>query len=216
MDSKIRIIAENLLDRYLTEKDGISISEIEAVEKLLCVKLPAVLRYFYLLVGNLDMFTSSFEQFVEPYIKDEMLIFLEENQGVCYWGVNIRDTENETVFQCTDIEIDNPEWYPEEVTLADFLIILMYYQCAQGGYKYGSAVYESNFDSRKNYVKFLVNITVDYKKVVEHNRLVVYQNGGKLIWHFSDEEGDLADAIFVSTRTEEEMKELEIYGFRRL
>ena len=216
MDSKIRTIAENLLGRHLTEKDGMSISEIETVENSLGMKLPTVLRDFYLLVGNLDMFTSSFEQFVEPYIKDEMLVFLEENQGVCYWGINIRDTENEIVFQCTDIEINNPEWYLEEVTLTDFLITLMYYQCAQGGYECGSAVYESNFDSRENYMQFLTNITVDYKKVVEHNGLVIYQNGGKLIWHFTDEKGNLADTIFVSTRTEKDMKELEIYGFRRL
>ncbi|MCL1938528.1 MAG: hypothetical protein FWF52_09070 [Candidatus Azobacteroides sp.] len=215
-NSKIRTIAENLLGRHLTEKDGMSIPEIETVENACGMKLPTALRDFYLLVGNLELFTSSFEQFIEPYIKDKMLIFLEENQGVCYWGINIRDTENETVFQCTDIESDDPEGHSEEVTLTDFLIILLYYQCAQGGYEYGSAVYESNFDSRENYMQFLVNITVDYKKVVEHNELVVYQNGGKLIWHFSDEKGNLADAIFASTRTEEDMKELEIYRFRRL
>ena len=133
MDNKIRTIAENILGRHLTEKDGMSISKIEVVEKSLGLKLPTALRDFYLLVGNIDAFMSSFEQFIEPYIKGEMLVFLEENQGVCYWGVNIRDTENETVFQCTDLETDNPEWHSEEVTLTDFLTILMYYQCAQGG-----------------------------------------------------------------------------------
>jgi len=216
MDSKIRTIAESLLGRHLTEKDGMNISEIETVENSLGLKLPTVLREFHLLVGNLEMFTGSFEQFVEPYIKDKMLVFLEENQAVCYWGIDIQDTENETVFMCTDFDTDKLEWYSEEVSLTDFLVILMYYQCAQGGYECGSAVYESKFDSKANYLQFLADITVDYKKVVEHNGLVIYQNGGKLIWHFTNEEGNLADTIFVSTRTAEEMKELEIYGFREL
>jgi len=216
MDSKIKTIAESILGRHLAKKDGLSISEIETVENSLGLKLPAVLRDFHLLVGNLDMFISSFEQFVEPYIKGEMLVFLEENQGVCYWGVNIHDTESSTVYMCTDMETENLEWYSEEVTLTDFLIILMYFQCAQGGYEHVSAVDESNFDSRENYMQFLADITVDYKKVVEHNGLVIYQNGGKLIWHFTDEKGNLADTIFASTRTAKDMKELEKYGFQEL
>jgi hypothetical protein len=65
-------------------------------------------------------------------------------------------------------------------------------------------------------MQFLADITVEYMKVVEHNGLVIYQNGGKLIWHFTDEEGNLADTIFVSTRTVEEMKELDEYGFHEL
>jgi hypothetical protein len=92
----------------------------------------------------------------------------------------------------------------------------MYYQCAQGGYEHGSAVYEINFDSKDKYLQFLTDITVDYEKVVEHNGLVIYQNGGKLIWHFVNEGGDLADTIFASTRTTKDMEELEIYGFSEL
>ena len=56
MDSKIREIAENLLGRYLTEKDGMNLSEIETVENSLGIQLPSALRDFHLLVGNLDMF----------------------------------------------------------------------------------------------------------------------------------------------------------------
>jgi len=213
MNSEIRTIAESLLGRPLTEKDGINIFEIETVENSSGLKLPAVLRNFHLLVGNLDMFICSFEQFVKPYKKGEMLVFLEENQGVCYWGINVQDTGNETVFMCTDMESDNLEWYSEEVPLTDFLTVMMYYQCAQGGYEHGSAVYENNFDNREKYLQFLADITIGYTKVVAHSGLVIYQYGGKLIWYFTDEEGNLTDTIFASTRTAEEMKELEIYGF---
>jgi len=214
MDSKIRKIAENILGRHLTEKDGKNISEIEALEDTLGLKLPIVLRNFYLLVGNLEMFISSFEQFVEPYIKEEMLVFLEENQGVCSWGIKTNDIENFTVYQCANIEAENPEWYSEEVALIDFLTILMYYQCAQGGYEHGSCVYEKNFDNNEKYLQFLTEITVGYEKVVEHNGLVIFKNDGKLIWHFTDKKGKLADTIFVSTRTAKDIKELKKYGFK--
>ena len=216
MYNRISIIAESLLGRHLTEKDGMNLTEIETVENSLSLKLPMVLRDFYLLVGKVDMFISSFEQFIKPYMKGEMLVFLEENQGVCIWGINIRDTENEPVFMCADSETDHPEWHSEEIALTDFLTLLMYYQCAQGGYGHISAVYESNFDTNEKYVQFLTEITADYKKVVKHNGVVIYQNGGKLIWHFTDEKSNLADTIFCSTRTAEEMKELEIYGFFEL
>ena len=138
---------------------------------------------------------------------------LEENKEVCYWATEVIGAPNDTVDVCTDIESDNPEWYPETVKLAEFLIILMYYQCAQGGYEWGSAVYESNFNSVEEYNQFLLAIIVDYQKVVENNGLVIYQKGSKLIWHFTDEEGNLADTIFASTRTEEDMADLEEYGF---
>lgn len=201
MNDKIKLIAESLLGRRLTPKDGLDCSEIESLEESLGMSLPDPLRDFHLLVGNLDIFISSFEEFVEPYVLGEKLVFLEENQGVCYWATDVQSTQNNTVFVCTDIESDNHEWYSENTNLTDFIIILMYYQCAQGGYECGSAVYESNFNSVEEYNQYLSDIVVGYLKVVEHNGLVIYQKDGTLIWHFTDEEGKLADTIYTSTRT---------------
>ena len=215
MNSKIRKTAEELLGRSLTKSDGMSTLEIKKIEDSLGLKLPTVLKDFYLLVGNLEIFMSSFDDFSKPRIKNDWLVFLDENQGVCCWGVNHQDTENDLVFQCTNIESANPEWYSAEVTLTDFLIIIMYLQCAYGGYKHGSAVYEEDFDSSEKYSQFLANITTGYKKVVEHNGIVIYQNEGKLIWHYTDDEGNLADVITASTRTVEDQKEFEPYGFRK-
>ena len=38
----------------------------------------------------------------------------------------------------------------------------------------------------------------------------------QLIWHFTDEDGNLGDTIYASTRTKKEMKKLEKYGFEEL
>jgi len=215
MNSQIKIIAEKILGRPLSQKDGMSRSKINTIEKSLGRKLPTVLKEFYLLVGKMDMFMSSFELFITPSMKDGILVFLEENQGVCHWGVNIRDGDNAVVFQCADIESDNPEWYSEEVNLTDFLTIQMYYQYVQDDCEYGGAVDASRFDDNKKYLQFLTNVTIGYEKVVDHNGLVIYQNDGKLIWHLTDSEGQLADSILAVARTADDMKELELHGFRR-
>lgn len=212
----IREIAENILGRALIAEDGISSGEIEQLENKLGQRLPAALKEFYLAVGQLDMFMSSFQSFPEPYVVADKIVFLEENQGVCYWGINQGEMGDPTVYMCTDIETTNTEWYSEELSLSSFLEIIMYYQCAQGGYEYGSAVYESNFDDREEYTTFLRRLVKDWEKVVEHNGLVIYQKEGKLIWHFTDDKGNIADTIFASVRTEAEMLQLEPYGFSEL
>ena len=209
----LKEIAEQILGSSLKSEDGIDEDEITTLEKLLGVNLPHQLKDFYRLVGNLGLFMSSFQHFIEPYIKDDKLIFLEENQSVCYWAV---DLDCETVFMSTDLETDRPEWFPEEVTLSNFLTIIMYYQAAQGGYDHGGAVYETNFEDKDLYLQFLTDATRDYAKVVDHNGLVIYQNNGKLIWYFTNSEGSADDTIFASTRTAKDMKVLEKYGFSEL
>jgi len=216
--NKIKKIAENILGRPLVKEDGVSIHEIKNIENKLELELPTVLVEFYSTIGNLDIFMSSFEYFPEPYLIEDKIVFLEENQGVCFWGIskNKEDYEKQTVYVCTDIEVENIEWHSENINLSDFLEIIMYYQCAQGGYECGSAVYECNFANREKYTLFLANLVTGWRKVVSHNGLVIYQKEGKLIWHFTDDKGNLGDTIFASTRTNTEVEELEPYGFREL
>ena len=216
MERTIKQVAENLLGRALTEEDGMNVAEIEQTEISLGLTLPETLRDFYLLVGNVEMFISSFECFIKPSLESNKLVFLEENQSVCYWATDALDAENGMVYVCNDLEADTPEWHPEKVTLNEFLQILMYYQCAQGGYEYGSAVYECNFDSRDKYVQFLAEVTKEYEKVVEHNGLVIYWRPGKLLWHFADENNNIEDTIFASTLTADDMREFGQFGFQRL
>jgi len=211
MKNKIRIVAESLLGRCLTEEDGKNISEIESKEKSLGLIFPSALREFYLLVGDLDIFLSEPSTFVEPYMRDGKLVFMEETNFVCYWGVNIDDIKNSTVYRY-DIEVDI-EWHHTKQTLIDFLTNVMYCVCAERGYKFYSSKSESDYENKDKYLEFLANLTIDYKKVVEHDGFVLFQSGGKLIRSFIEEKGSIGDAIYVSARTAEDMKELETYGF---
>lgn len=215
----IKNIAESLLGRILTKSDGIENHLIEQTEVRLGQKLPEALKEFYLFVGNLDLFTSSFDRFVplnELKCKDDMLIFLDENQEVCRWGINIKETTDPIVCMYTAFEGEESIWHSEEVTLSEFLKIIMYIQCAEGGYEYGSAVYKSNFENRKAYEQFFAETIVGWEKVVDHNGFVAYQKGCILIWHFSDSKGEIEDILYASALTEEGMEDMESFGFSEL
>ena len=210
--------AEALLNRPLKKSDGMSESEIKAVEEKLNISLPEILKEFYQCVGNLEMFMDAYEYFIEPYIFDNKLVFLEENQGVCIWGIALNELtdNNAQVYMCTDTEKKNTEWYEENVTLLQFIQISIYYQLAQGGYENGGAIYESNFGSRKEFLYNIPKITEGWEKVVDHNGLAIYQQQDKLIWYFYDREGNIEDMIYASTNTEKGFKEMEKLGFTEL
>ncbi len=218
MTDKIQTAAESLLGRALKNKDGMSAREVETAQSHCGCAFPEALSVFYRLLGNLNAFMSSFQIFIEPYRKGDYLIFLEENQGVCYWGINIHEMVNEDVkiYMCTDIDAEQPEWYSEEITLEEFLIAIMYYQCAQGGYQYGSAIYKSDFEHEAEYLAFLKDVTEGWIKAVDHNGLVIYRRNTALIWHFLNEDGGIGDIVFASSLKENAIKELEQYGFDEL
>lgn len=218
MIDNIQTAAESLLGRALKSSDGMKASEVEAAQSHCKCIFPEALNAFYRLLGNLSMFMSSFQNFIEPHRKGDYLVFLEENQGVCYWGINIYEMANEDVkvYMCTDINAENPEWYPEEITLREFLTVIMYYQCAQGGYQYGCAIYKSDFEHEDEYLAFLKDVTEGWTKVVEHNGLVIYIRNTVLIWHFLNKDGSVGDIIFASSLKKKAIKELEKYGFDEL
>ncbi|MFV0481878.1 MAG: SMI1/KNR4 family protein [Campylobacteraceae bacterium] len=217
MSNKIEQIATSLI-KELPKKSGVKFSDIERTEKRLSVALPQSLKDFYLSVGNTDIFTSSFEEFGkldELFIKEGKLIFLCENQGVCFWGVDLND---EQVYMCTDLEAKKIDWESEETKLEEFLQIIMYYQVAQGGYEFGAALYESEFENNKEYLKTLKEITKDFTKVVNHNGLVIYKKEHKLVWHFLKEDKKTVENIlFASTLTKKDLEEFEDrFGFEEL
>ncbi|OUL62918.1 hypothetical protein [Flavobacterium sp. AJR] len=211
----IRQIAEKLLGRLLTNNDGFDVETIENAETKLGQSIPAILKEFYITVGKLDIFMSSFQRFLKPedlFYEDEKLVFLEENQNVCYWGVSTADT---LVYQTQSI--DNAVWYSEEILLSDFLQMIMYGQCAEGGYPFSGAIYDMDQDELTEFIEEIT--TKDWQKVVDHNNWIIYENDRKLIWYFTDDNGNLSEdyPLFVSTPTKEDfLKMEEEFGFSDL
>lgn len=186
MSIDIITIAQNLLGRRLTAGDGLPCTAIEQAEQALSIVIPAPLKELYVLIGNLPLFMSSFQHIYQPgrlRLLGNKLVFMEENQHVCYWAVN-KDEESMPVYQSTSIE--NDQWHEEEINLPDFLALILYYQYVQAnGYR------QHTVDSR-NLNPLIENCT----KVADHNGLVIYDHPQKVVWYFSDEYGKPAEEIY--------------------
>lgn len=180
-------IAESLLGRALVSQDGINQSVLTDTEQRLAQSLPQALRTFYLTVGQLPQFMSAFRLFALPeqlYKADDLLIFLEENQGACYWGVD----EQDNVYQC-----EEDAKYPLNLKLADFLTLMLFYQVAQGAeYLYCSNLLDQELEPLYQ--------EAGWQLVVNQDDLVIYHLSTYLIWFFKDEEGQVLDDMvyFVS------------------
>jgi hypothetical protein len=215
----IKQIAEKLLGRSLTNNDGFDVRIIENAETRLGQEIPKLLKEFYITVGKLDIFMSSFQRFIKPedlFYEDGKLVFLEENQKVCFWGVDKENKEdNPLVYQVQNI--DNAVWYSEEILLSDFLQMIMYGQCAEGGYQFSGAIYDMDQAELSEFIEEIT--TKNWQKVVDHNNWIIYENDRKLIWYFTDEDGNLSEdyPLFVSTQTKEDFLETEEeFGFSDL
>ncbi|KFF13650.1 hypothetical protein [Flavobacterium hydatis] len=215
----IKQTAEKLLGRSLTNNDGFEVKIIENAETRLGQEIPKLLKEFYITVGKLDIFMSSFQRFIKPedlFYEDDKLVFLEENQKVCFWGVDKENKEdNLLVYQVQNI--DNAVWYSEEILLSDFLQMIMYGQCAEGGYTFSGAIYDMDKDELSEFIEEIT--TKNWQKVVDHNNWIIYENDRKLIWYFTDEDGNLSEdyPLFVSTQTKEDFLETEEeFGFSDL
>lgn len=213
----IKKIAEKLLGRSLTNADGYDVASIKEVETKLGQGIPATLKEFYITIGKLDVFMTSFHRFIKPenlFYEDGKLVFLEENQTVCYWGVNT-ESDDSLVYQAQNI--DNAIWNSEEILLSDFLEMMLYGQCAEGGYQFSGAIYDLDDEELPEFIEQLM--TDNWQKVVDHNNWIIYENDRKLIWYFVDDSGNLFEdyPLFVSTQTKEDfIKMEEEFGFMDL
>ncbi len=194
-DSKIEHTAERLLGRALFPTEGIRNSGIilEAEQKL-HVTLPNALKRFYYFVGRQEIFMSSFQQILPPdalWCDGNHLFFAKENQEVCSWSVDLKDLQ---VYQNVE-----GSWYPEEISLEDFLLLLMYYNFAENGYEYSETKeYSGSVEDMK--------LGASWEQVVHHNGLVIYAKCNCLLWYFYDtDSGEIVDEICVAARTKEEL-----------
>lgn len=199
-------LAEKLMDRKLSERDGLAEEAIVAAEKRLNTTLPTALREIYLHAGKVPMLMDAFQHFYTPKdlkLESGCLVFMEENQGVILWGIKEHDLDNEDpeVFQVNPDDLT--ETYSEEKPLSEFLRIILYYQAAQGGYPYGGWLYD--------YKTTLPVIKKRWDNVVSDNGLNIWWQPGKIIFQL---EGDEFNFLTASAQSKELLHEIvKEYGF---
>ncbi|WP_231426241.1 hypothetical protein [Pedobacter sp. Leaf250] len=116
---------------YDIEDNSFGLEEFEILdcENRLDIKLPKVLRKYYVQLGNHNGLNQTQDRLLLPnqlYLHDNgYLVFYEENQAVSIWGIRQQDLtlENPLVY----IAFDKDEWILEN-TLSDFLTPAGYLQ----------------------------------------------------------------------------------------
>jgi hypothetical protein len=120
----------------LRSKDALKPESLENL-KLEGLVLPDALRYYYLVAGNEETLNHSFNRLLAPedvFIDSGRIVFMEENQGVVYWGIKANGMdENPIVEQGINVEGEPIEWHSEDTTCAEFLEAMLYWQASFGG-----------------------------------------------------------------------------------
>ena len=126
-------------DTRSRRRTSLSPDVLAATEERLGVKVPTVLRDYYLVAGRERRFRACHNRLLPPTewaIDKKRLIFMEENQSVVWWGVSIRnpDTDDPPVSQGIN---DEPiTWSPEHRKCSVFLAVMLHYQAVAGGFRF--------------------------------------------------------------------------------
>ncbi len=183
---KIKQTAEQILGRALKESEGIPIEEIEAISQKLKLTIPPALQEYYNCVGNISLFMDDYQhvaQINELFVNDGKLVFMEENQGVVYWSVDLEDKE--TVYQTVEQKFDKAvEWYAEEFKLEAFLILNLYYQCLmsdnfaheaiEGGFEFCLQLEVEIAKENPKTMKYLNNLAPEWTEVIRGNDIAIF------------------------------------------
>lgn len=126
----------------LTEREATPREELAAAEKRLGVKAPPALRDYYLVAGRERRFNVCCHRLMPPEewrIDKHRLLFIEENQVVCWWGVSTRNPASEDPPVSQGINDDPVTWYPVQRKCSVFLLLMLHYQAVSSGYRYTGA-----------------------------------------------------------------------------
>lgn len=117
------------MQRHLGRKakvpDGLSDTQISEAEKNLGFQLPASLRDYYRIAGNLSELNKPHNvlfDIAELFVDNDFLIFMEENQAVVYWGIKITDLAIPDPEVWQQVNSTPSEWYSEEMTFSEFIV----------------------------------------------------------------------------------------------
>jgi hypothetical protein len=119
----------------LRRKDGIDAATLERIN-LGGLVLPDALREYYLVAGNEATLNHSFNRLLAPedvFVDAGRIVFMEENQGVVYWGIRPDDSANPTVEQGVVAQSAPLEWHSEGTDCAGFLEANLCWQASFGG-----------------------------------------------------------------------------------
>ena len=111
----------------LCAEDGISAERVTAAEERLGVHLPAALREWYEMAGARDDLRGRGNHLLTPErlrIDQDagMLVFYQENQYVCRWGLRLEESDRSDDPAAYVAERGNEDWIAQDPTLSQFVL----------------------------------------------------------------------------------------------
>lgn len=201
--------AESWLGRPLRADDGASGQDIERGGGRLGFPVPPELSAVHRRIGRVEELMGGFERFRAPdrwEVADDRLLFLDENQGACSWGV---DREGRVW------AVDDDGFRAEDLSLADFLSMVLPCQLAQGGWPHCGERTVRGSDLRPELAR--IASLQGWPRLADRNGLVVYGAGGHLLWALEPTPDEAAASIFLSSRDEDAFARLSAdLGFEEL
>jgi hypothetical protein len=123
----------------LGEDEGETEDRVSFAEELLELKFPVLLREYYLRTANRKDINRHMNRLLsldDLFIDNGNLIFFEENQCVCFWGIALSDLDrnNPPILQGQRIAgpSDELEWFETDQTLSGSLTDQLLWTIANG------------------------------------------------------------------------------------
>lgn len=183
-----------LLGRPVSAEDGLPEDELAAASHRLGCQVPPALQAYYAAVGRRADLMAGFQRFAplqDLECLGDKLLFLEENQAVCWWATDAQ----QRVWQTTDL--DAPDWHEEDVGLDAFLHTIAYYQMAQGGYPFCGMRACHGFSTQGDLAALLH--AMHAQAVVDVAGLRIFTVGPQALVWYLHAEGELAEpGLFLS------------------
>jgi hypothetical protein len=182
-------------------RDGFAPARLKDAEARLGVKLPKALWDYYALVGR-HKINQVHNRLLPPDrldVEKRHLVFMEENQGVVYWGLRRTDLgeKDPTVLQSLDPEED--PWYSERTRCSDFLIAMLCWQAVGGGLPYTGYSEGLGADA-------VGRIRRAWPFIAKMHGLAAYGSPGQAVCVLSAEESFV---IHVGARTQRDFRDIE-------
>jgi hypothetical protein len=121
---------------------------LRKTETRLGVRIPLALREYFLVAGNEKRFNCANHRCLHPskwFVHGKHIVFLEENQSVCLWGVSIKTANASDPSVSQSVNGEEFVWYKEHAKCSTFLNVMLHYQAVSGGLRFcGSAAAPDN------------------------------------------------------------------------
>ena len=116
------------------KSSGYSEAAVTKADRRLGVRLPTLLKEFYLQVGKRGDINADFHRLVLPedlYVDDEgVLVFYDENQEACHWGVKASHANDYDPPVVRWIHGNGASWTHEFNRLSDFILDMLFLQAS--------------------------------------------------------------------------------------